>query len=89
MKYSKIVALSALLAVAAGCTDAENAVQTAEAMGFTQVQAGEYAWFSCGKEDDLATRFTAVNANGQRVTGVVCKNFIGKDATIRGLRIID
>lgn len=42
----------------------------------------DYPWFSCGKEDSLATRF-AVHKDSGPEYGVVCCGLLLKDCTIR------
>lgn len=89
MKAKPLVAIAALI-VTTGCTDRAGAIQAAEAYGLSDVEAGDYAWFGCGKDDDQRTAFTATNAQGQRVEGVVCGNWgpFGKYNTVRIARVI-
>lgn len=56
----------------AACTSPSSTVSAAEALGFTDVQPGGYAWFGCGEGDHIATKFTATGADGHPVSGVVC-----------------
>lgn len=79
------IVLSATLAalILTGCTDPDGAKKAAEDMGFRDVKAGGYGWFSCdGKSDTFSTRFTAINAQGRPVSGVVCSGWL-KGATVR------
>ena len=86
----KKFALVGLLALAA-CSDPNGAREAAEAYGLRDVQIGGYAWIGCARDDDQHTKFTATNANGQRVEGVVCGNWspFGKYSTVRIRRVID
>ena len=51
--------------------------------GFTDVKLGGDAWWSCGKDDSETRSFTAINARGQRIEGVVCCGVWGKACTVR------
>ena len=73
----------ALTPALVGCTDETSARRALEAEGFTDIVTGDYAPFACADGDDFATRFTATNARGQRVSGVVCSTWFGKNATVR------
>ncbi len=53
-------------------TDQTKTQQTLTKMGFSHVEAGGYAFFSCGDDYTYATKFTAVNPAGIQVDGVVC-----------------
>jgi hypothetical protein len=66
-------------------TDYDGTVRVVEGHGFKNVKATGYGWFSCGigEQADLwRTRFTAVNQNGQDVSGVVCAGLF-KGGTMR------
>jgi hypothetical protein len=70
-----------LLAAASGsCSDASEARRVLSASGFTDIDAGGYAWFECG--DTFATKFTAKNHLGQTVSGAVCCGWL-KSCTVR------
>jgi len=43
-----------------------------EPSGLTSVHTTGYRWLGCDKGDLFHTGFTAVNAQGKRVSGVVC-----------------
>ena len=77
-----LVCLPLLLLV--GCTDPDQARQTASLYGFTDVVVDGYAWNSCGKDDSYATRIHARGANGQCADAVVCSGW-AKGATLRVL----
>ena len=70
----------ALLCV--GCTDEKNSREALESMGFTDIELTGYEFWSCAKSDDFHTGFVAKNAQGRRVTGVVCCGIM-KDCTVR------
>lgn len=74
--------LGAALLLAA-CTDEPRALHALSDASLTPVSVGGYSWFGCGKDDQYATKFIATNANGKRVTGVVCAGFWFKGQTIR------
>ncbi len=54
------------------CTNDSEARRTLEAQGFDNIRIGGYAWFGCGQDDGASNTFTATNAKGQAVSGVVC-----------------
>lgn len=64
------------------CTDADRTVSTLEAQGFTEVEPGGYTYFGCGHGDVFHTEFTATNANGNAVSGIVCCGWL-KSCTVR------
>lgn len=62
-----------------GFTDAEGATKTLEANNLTPGKVGGYSFAGCGsKADIIITKFEATNLKGEKVTGVVCKNVMGK-----------
>lgn len=78
--FAGVVAFSLF---ASGCTVAPDEARGAiSAMGFTNIELGGYAPFSCGRDDVFARSFTATGADGSRVEGVVCSGFF-KGATVR------
>jgi hypothetical protein len=84
MKKIWLFAALAVAITATGCTDEGNTVATLEAAGFTDIEAGGYAFWGCGKDDTYATKFTAKNPLGNTVSGVVCcGGWGGKGCTIR------
>lgn len=71
-----------LAAISLGaCTDSDRAIRAAKSMGFTDVKPGGYGWFRCG-DDTFSTSFTAKDAHGEPVSGVVCSGWL-KGATVR------
>lgn len=66
----------------ASCTDANGTRKVLTQEGHTQIEIGGYGFFGCGKDDTFATTFSAVNAHGKRVRGVVCSGWM-KGRTIR------
>ena len=80
MKHAALLLL-ALCALSA-CSSRDDATKALEGMGFTNIVTNGHAWFGCSDSDDFATKFTATNVRGQRVSGVVCSGW-GKGATVR------
>lgn len=81
MKRVFVVVAAALLLSA--CTDKKGATEALESSGLKPVDVGGYAWLSCDTDSDVfATKFTAVNATGQTVSGAVCSGWF-KGKTIR------
>lgn len=78
----RILLLSVALLLA-GCTDPDGAKRVAEASGLTDVKPGGYRWFACSKDDAYHTGFEATNAQGHRVSGVVCAGLFFKASTVR------
>lgn len=64
------------------CTDESGARNALVNAGFTEIQLQGYDFFACGKDDDFASKFTASNLRGQKVSGVVCCGIL-KGCTIR------
>lgn len=75
----KLLLLTLLLS---GCSSSNDANKALKANGFTDIQTHGYAFFGCGKDDTFSTKFTAKNQHGQKVTGVVCSDWL-KGSTIR------
>ena len=78
-------ALSILIALlcVSGCTNDDDAFRALNAEGYTNIQTGGYAFFACSKDDFYHTSFTAKNAKGKTVEGVVCSGLFFKGSTIR------
>lgn len=77
-------ALLLLAALGVGCTPSDaEARRTLDAYGFTDVELTGYSWMGCGDDDSTSTGFTAVNAKGDAVQGVVCCGFLTKACTVR------
>lgn len=82
--YLPVTAIAAAeLSSPAWATDKTGATKVLEGAGLTPKTVGGYAWFQCGKDDTFATKFSAVNKEGQPVEGAVCKGLIVKNSTIR------
>lgn len=71
-----------IAAFLAACSDADTARRAAESSGLTEVQTTGYRVFGCSDDDTFHTGFTAKNANGKHVSGVVCSGWF-KGATVR------
>ena len=83
-QITKAALLLLITAFASGCSDNEGAKRLLEKQGYTNVQTDGYAWLACSqKEDNIATKFTAVNPSGYTVSGAVCRGLWGKNSTIR------
>lgn len=75
--------LIALLLTACGA--GEDGKRAVESAGFTDVVIGDSATWRCGEDDSYNSHFTAVNAQGRKVSGVVCCGTSGcsKACTVR------
>ena len=82
MRKTLILLSTVALLGLTGCSDGKVAQKAAEDMGFTDVVTGGWTPFGCGKEDAFTTTFTAKNAQGKPVEGVVCSGWFGY-ATVR------
>lgn len=69
-----VVLLPILLLTA--CTDPETAVRAAEGVGLTDVKTSGYNMWACGDDYTYTTEFTAKNAHGKEVSGVVCSGYL-------------
>lgn len=57
----------------AGClTTDDEARETLDKAGFTNISTGDNVFLGCGSGDKYGLEFTATNPNGRRVSGVVC-----------------
>lgn len=81
MKIVTIAALALMLAACAPMSD-DTARRALISSGLTDIQLGGIAVFGCDEKDFFRKKFTATNASGQRVSGVVCGGFL-KGATVR------
>lgn len=77
-----LLTLVLLVLMLMGCTAPNRSKAAAEAAGFRDVKTEGYAWFSCGGDDEFATEFEGVNAQGDHVVGVVCCGLF-KSCTVR------
>lgn len=66
----------------AACTRPDSARRAAEHTGLTNVAMTGYRFFGCGKDDIYADGFTATDARGSHVSGVVCAGPL-KGSTVR------
>ena len=78
----KRIAMAALVLTLAACTDPDGARRTAENHGLTHVQITGYSFWGCSEDDGWRTEFTALNAQGRSVRGVVCSGVL-KGNTLR------
>lgn len=78
----KRVVLCAALLLLSACTDPDTARRVLAENGYTDIQIGGYAAWSCSEGDDYATEFTATSPVGRPVRGAVCSGWF-KGATIR------
>lgn len=73
-----------ILALGLGaCTSPIDTRRTLHAAGYTDVVVGSYSLFACGEGDFYATKWKAVNPQGQQVSGTVCCGLFFKNCTIR------
>jgi len=83
-RFMFLVALVVLVSASIGaCTNASSAKHALEAQGLTDVTITGYKPLTCGQSDWSSTGFEATNAQGARVTGVVCCGLVFKNCTIR------
>lgn len=78
----KILYILPIILALAACSDPKAAHRALESGGFSDIETGGYAWFSCGRDDGFATRFVARNPAGNMVSGTVCSSWT-KGSTIR------
>lgn len=80
---NKLMILSVLSLVSlTACTDPKTAARAVRNVGLENFVATGYRFTGCSDDDTFATGFTAKNARGEQVTGVVCSGFL-KGATVR------
>lgn len=79
----KLLIVTVLAFLIAGCTKPESARHTLMQAGYTDIQITGYSFFSCGKDDFYQTGFIAKGPTGMRVEGAVCEGFWFKNSTIR------
>ena len=79
LRFATFAAAVALLS----CTDESESTRALDAYGFTDVHFTGYEFFSCGERDFSHTGFTAKNAQGRPVAGVVCCGLLFKACTVR------
>ena len=81
-KFAGLAAAVTLPLMTAACTDPKGASEALQNEGFDNVQMTGYRVWGCSDDDDFHTGFTATNAKGRPVSGVVCSGFL-KGSTIR------
>jgi len=64
------------------CSQPETAQKVLASQGFTKIQTQGWGMFGCGQDDTFSTKFTAVGAKGENVSGVVCGGWM-KGSTVR------
>lgn len=72
-----------VLMTLSGCSDEREAKRCLEAAGYTKINTTGWAPLSCSEDDTFSTGFTAINARGDRVEGVVCSSLVLKGCTVR------
>lgn len=79
----KLLAAAVAVFLLVGCTDETGARHALRSAGLHPTEVGGYGWFGCdSKSDFFSTKFTAMNPEGELVSGVVCSGFF-KGKTIR------
>lgn len=71
----KVLCLSIALLLGA-CTAEERSIQILKDSGMTDIEITGYAFGVCYKNEHIHAGFTAKNAIGKRVRGVVCCDFL-------------
>jgi hypothetical protein len=67
----------------AACTNEADSRRALEDAGYSEIKFEGYAPLACGKGDDTATKFIALNPPGKKtVRGTVCCGYF-KGCTIR------
>lgn len=66
-----------------GCSNSNDARNALSNAGMTHVIVTGYSPFACGDDDFYSTGFTAINPQGNQVSGTVCSGFLFKSSTIR------
>lgn len=80
---NKAIILIGMAALLSACgVNPNDAKRSLEAQGMKDVKIGGYAFLGCGERDNFRSSFTAIGANGQPVSGVVCSGFL-KGITVR------
>jgi hypothetical protein len=72
-----VVALLSLPFVLSACATAPGFVGAAQSHGLSQVAVGQWVLAGCGNINDYARKFTAVDAAGQKVNGMMCGGLLG------------
>lgn len=85
--FMKLVVYGAIVLIGVGITvgmyaSDDSEIGALESQGLTDVHVGGWAPMACSDSDTTSKHFTAKNANGQRVKGVVCCG-VFKGCTVR------
>jgi hypothetical protein len=83
MKHLFSIMFFVFVILAVSCTHPKESQRVLEEQGYTDVDAGGYAWFACGQGGFYQTKFTATSPSGHNVRGVVCSGLLLKASTIR------
>lgn len=57
-------------------------IEVATKNGFSKVVPGNASLFSCSDSDRMGRKFTAINVNGMKISGIICCGLL-KNCTIR------
>jgi hypothetical protein len=79
----QLPAISTLGLLLTACTDPDSATKALKDAAITPTHVGGYSLLGCGNDDDYATKFEGINAQGRPVSDVVCSGYFGKGATVR------
>jgi len=80
----KRIAATAAILLLANCVVPEGrAERILSGAGYTEIDLGGYAMFSCSEDDTLKRSFKAKGPTGQPVEGAVCCGIAVKNCTIR------
>lgn len=79
LKIAAVLSFSVLVSCGVDPNQGERILRS---QGLTDVQIGSYAVWGCGKDDSFGSNFSAKNASGEAVTGVICGGFL-KGYTVR------
>lgn len=71
-----------LVAVLAGCTQADRATEALKDAGYTEIRITGWDAFACSDKDTFSTGFEAKGPTGRKVSGAVCSG-VFKGQTIR------
>lgn len=78
----RFLAILLVASLCAACSDADGAKRALQDAGMDQIQTEGWSPFGCDENDTFHTRFSAVNHNGRKVTGIVCRGWL-KGSTVR------
>ena len=82
-KFTKIFTVLVTLVMLAACSSQSDAERALKGAGYTDIQTHGWAMFGCNSDQDsFTTKFTATGPTGQKVSGVVCSDWL-KGSTIR------